>query len=113
MNLQPIILSEVSQKEKNILYSNTYIWTLERPTDEPICKAAIRGFPGGSEGKASACNAGDPGFIPGWEDPLEKETATHSSILAWKIHRRRSLADYIVHEVTKSRTQLSDHFNGM
>ena len=24
-----------------------------------------RGFPGGSKGKASACNAGDPGFIPG------------------------------------------------
>ena len=23
----------------------------------------------------------------GWEDPLEKETATHSSILAWKIQR--------------------------
>ena len=23
----------------------------------------------------------------GWEDPLEKETATHSSILAWKIPR--------------------------
>ena len=23
------------------------------------------GFPGGSEGKASACNAGDPGSIPG------------------------------------------------
>ena len=22
---------------------------------------------------------------PGWEDPLEKEMATHSSILAWKI----------------------------
>ena len=22
---------------------------------------------------------------PGWEDPLEKETATHSSILAWRI----------------------------
>ena len=22
---------------------------------------------------------------PGWEDPLEKETATHSSTLAWKI----------------------------
>ena len=21
----------------------------------------------------------------GWEDPLEKETATHSSILAWRI----------------------------
>ena len=25
------------------------------------------GFPGGSEGKASACNAGDPGSIPGSE----------------------------------------------
>ena len=24
-----------------------------------------RGFPGGSEGKESACNAGDPGLIPG------------------------------------------------
>ena len=24
-----------------------------------------RGFPGGSAGKASACNAGDMGFIPG------------------------------------------------
>ena len=23
----------------------------------------------------------------GWEDPLEKEMATHSSILAWKIAR--------------------------
>ena len=27
----------------------------------------------------------------GWEDPLEKEMATHSSILAWKFHGRRSL----------------------
>ena len=25
----------------------------------------IKGFPGGSDGKASACNAGDPGLIPG------------------------------------------------
>ena len=24
-------------------------------------------------------------LTPGWEDPLEKEMATHSSILAWKI----------------------------
>ena len=27
-------------------------------------------------------NAGDVGLIPGWEDPLEEETATHFSILA-------------------------------
>ena len=30
-------------------------------------------------------NAGDAGLIPGWEDPLEKEMATYSSILAWEI----------------------------
>ena len=29
-----------------------------------------------------------------WEDPLEKEMATHSSILAWRIHRWRSLVGY-------------------
>ena len=31
----------------------------------------------------------------GWEDPLEKEVATHSSILAWEIPwAERSLAGY-------------------
>ena len=40
--------------------------------------------PGGSDGRESACNAGDPGSL-GQEDPLEKGTATHSSILAWRI----------------------------
>ena len=29
--------------------------------------------------------AGDAGSIPGWEDPLEKERTTHSSILVWEI----------------------------
>ena len=35
----------------------------------------------------TSCSAGNPGSIPelGWEDPLEKEIATHSSILAWEI----------------------------
>ena len=36
---------------------------------------------GGSEVKASACNVGDLGSIPG----SEKEMATHSSILVWRI----------------------------
>ena len=78
------------------------------------------GFPDSSVGKESACNAGDPGSIPGegtgyplqyswaslvaqlvknlpamqetwvqslgWEDPLEKGKATHSSILAEEFH---------------------------
>ena len=42
-------------------------------------------FPGGLKVKVSASNAGDPGSIPGSEDPLEKEMVTHSSILAWRI----------------------------
>ena len=42
-------------------------------------------FPRGSAGKESACNAGDLGSIPGLGRSLEKGTATHSSILAWRI----------------------------
>jgi len=30
----------------------------------------------------------------GWEDPLEKALASHSSILAWKTHGQRSLVGY-------------------
>ena len=35
--------------------------------------------------KKAPANAGDSGSIPGWEDPLEKEMAIHSSSLAWEI----------------------------
>ena len=59
--------------------------------DLTIC--CLGGFPDSSVGKESACNAGDLG----WEDPLEKGKATHSSILIWKI-------PCIVHEVAKSWT---------
>ena len=34
---------------------------------------------------AIAGDSGDVGLFPGWEDPLEKEMATYSSILAWRI----------------------------
>jgi len=42
-------------------------------------------FPHSSVGKESACNAGTWVQFLGQEDPLEKEMATHSSILAWRI----------------------------
>ena len=45
----------------------------------------LLGFPGSSDGKASAYNAGDQVLSLGREDLLEKEMATHSSILVWKI----------------------------
>ena len=34
---------------------------------------------------ANAGDVRDTSLIPGWEDPLEKGMATHSSILAWRI----------------------------
>ena len=42
-------------------------------------------FPGGSDSKVSAYNAEDLGSTPGREDLLEKEMATLSSILPWKM----------------------------
>ena len=68
------------------------------------------GFPCSSVGKESACSAGNPGSIPGWEDPLEKEMATHSSILAQKISWTKDRGAWwaAVHWVTKSRARLSD-----
>ena len=47
----------------------------------------LRYFPGGSDVKVSAYNAGDNPWVQslGWEYLLEKEMATHSSTLAWKI----------------------------
>ena len=43
--------------------------------------------PSGSDGKESACNVGDWVGSLGQEDALEKEIATHSSILVWRIPR--------------------------
>ena len=52
------------------------------------------GLPCGSAGKESTCNVGDRVRSLGWEDPLEKETATHSSILACKIPWMEELVGY-------------------
>ena len=67
------------------------------------------GFPGGSAGKESACNVGDPPVrFLGQEDPLEEGMATHSSILAWRIPMDRGVWQAKVNGVAKSRTRLSD-----
>ena len=55
----------------------------------------VRGFPGGSDGKQSACNAGDPGLIPGsGRSPGEKEWTPTPVYLPGKSHGQRSLAGY-------------------
>ena len=44
----------------------------------------------------------------GWQDPLEKGMATHSSILAWRIPMDRGAWWATAHGVAKSWTLLSD-----
>ena len=50
------------------------------------------GFPGGSDGKASACNAGDPGLIPGSNQ--RRKSQPTPVLLPGKSHGRRSLVGY-------------------
>ena len=40
----------------------------------------------------------------GWEDPLEDETATHSSVLAWRIPMDRGAWQATAYRVAKNRT---------
>ena len=83
--LQYLWASLVAQLVKNPpamqeTWVGKFPWRRERlPT------SVFLSFPGGSDSKESARNAGDLGSIPGWEDPLEKGMATHSNILAWRI----------------------------
>ena len=67
------------------------LWCLERflflaNTSQLMKQKAIQYESDGSDGKESACNAGDPGLnVLDQENPLEKGMATHPSILACRI----------------------------
>ena len=64
------------------------------------------GFPGGSAGEESACNAGDLGSIPG----LARSPGEGNGYPLQYSDLENSM-DSIVHGVTKSQTQLSNfHF---
>ena len=78
----------------------------------------ILGFPGGSDSKESAWNAGyqvqylsqedslEKGWLPTWAIPPGKNGY---QFLPGEFHGQRNLAGYIVHGVTKSWTWLSDY----
>ena len=55
----------------------------------------VWGFPGGSDGKASSCNAGDLGFDP-WvgKIPWRRKWQPIPVLLPGKFHGRRSLVGY-------------------
>ena len=55
----------------------------------------LRGFPGGSVGKESACSAGDLGLIPGsGRHPWRREWLPTPVFLAGESHGQRSLVGY-------------------
>ena len=58
-------------------------------------KMVLGGFPGGSDGKESACNAGDPSSIPGSRRfPWRREWQPTPVFLHGEFHGQRILAGY-------------------
>ena len=79
----------------------------ERPLWNPV--GSIRGFPCGSAGKESACNAGDLGSIP----ELGRSPGDGKGYLLQYSGLENSM-DCIVHGVANSRTRLNDfHFQAL
>ena len=68
---------------------------------------ATPGFPGGSAGKESTCNAGDLGSIPGLGTSSGEGHGNPSGIFAWRIPMHRGAWRAIVHGVAKGQTRLS------
>ena len=76
------------------------------------------GFPGGSDGKESACNAGDLSSIPGSGRSPEEETGYPLQYSCLENPMDGGAWWATVHSVAKSRTQLSDftfpfHFHAL
>ena len=90
-----------------IFYIRAYVTVITSPL---LCICVLKGgFSGSSAGQESSCNVwGRPGFDP-WvgKIPLEKEKATHSSILAWRILWTEEPLGLQSMEL-QSQTQLSD-----
>ena len=73
----------------------------------------LYGFPGGSEGKVSACNAGDGGSIPGSGRSPGEGNGTPSVLLPGKSHRLRSLVCYNPWGLKESDTIERLHFTSL
>ena len=66
------------------------------------------GFPGGSDGKESTCNAGDLGSIPGSGRSSGEENSNPLQYSCLENPKDRGAWRFTVHRVAKSRTRLSD-----
>ena len=65
------------------------------------------GFPGGSEGKESACSAGDPGSVPESGKSPGEENGNPLQYSCLEISMDRGAGPITVHGVSKSQTRLS------
>ena len=65
-------------------------------------------FPGSSGGKESACNAGDPGLIPGSGRSPGEGNGNPLQYSCLENSTDRGVWQAIIHEVTKSQTRQSD-----
>ena len=74
--------------------------------------AQVLGFPGGSEGKESACSAGDPGSIPGSGRSPGEGIGYPLQYSCLENSMDRGAWQAIVHGVAKSWTRLSDLAHG-
>ena len=66
------------------------------------------GFPSSSDGKASACNAGDLGLIPGLGRSSGEGNGNPVQYSCLENFMGRGAWQATVHGVAKNRTQLSD-----
>ena len=66
----------------------------------------MTGFPGGSDSKESACNAEDPGLIPGSGRSPGEENGNPLQYFCLENPMDRGAWQAIVYRVAKSRTQL-------
>ena len=75
-----------------------------------IVKLHQGSFPGGSEAKASACNVGDPGLIPGLGRSPGEGNGNPLQYFCLEIHGQRSLVDYSPWPRKESDTTEKLHF---
>ena len=70
------------------------------------CVCIYTVFPGGSEVKTSACNAGDPGSIPGSGRSPGEEVGNPLQCSCWEKPMDRGALSVMVHRAAKSQIQL-------
>ena len=73
-----------------------------------VCVSLCMGFPGGSDGKESVCNAGDTGSIPGWGISSGEGNGNQLQYAWMENPMDRGAWLAAVHGITKSWTQLSN-----